>query len=147
MTTLHKKCIITLTLLLISFSAVSGMAQGNGEKNSPPFLINGKMPHMTKLLMQQWDNADLHLSEEQKQKLLVVRKDTIGGVQTLGKEIAPLENQIAEGIRSGKTPEELKAVVQSVAKLKTEATMVHLRCLASTRAILSKEQVSLLLAK
>ncbi len=133
--------LLTVLLVLLSLSAVNVMAQGSGkQKSSPPFLINGKMPHLTKLLMQQWDNTDLHLSDTQKSKLLVVRKDTIGGVQKLGKEIAALENQIAEGSLSGKTPEELGSMVQAVAKLKTEATMIHLHCIYNTRKILDQQQ-------
>lgn len=87
------------------------------------------MPHLTKLLMQQWDNADLHLTDEQKSKLLVVRKETIGGVQKLGKQITPLEDQVAQASLSGKTPEKQQALLQSIATLKIEATMIHLRCL------------------
>ncbi len=133
--------LLTVLLVLLSLSAVNVMAQGSGkQKSSPPFLINGKMPHLTKLLMQQWDNTDLPLSDTQKSKLLVVRKDTIGGVQKLGKEIAALENQIAEGSLSGKTPEELGSMVQAVAKLKTEATMIHLHCIYNTRKILDQQQ-------
>ncbi len=136
-----RNALLTVLLVLLSLSAVNVMAQGSGkQKSSPPFLINGKMPHLTKLLMQQWDNTDLHLSDTQKSKLLVVRKDTIGGVQKLGKEIAALENQIAEGSLSGKTPEELGSMVQAVAKLKTEATMIHLHCIYNTRKILDQQQ-------
>lgn len=133
--------VLTVLLVIFSLSAVNGMAQESGkQKNSPPFLITGKMPHLTKLLMQQWDNTELNLSETQKSKLLVVRKDTIGGVQKLGKEIAALENQVAEGSLSGKAPEELGSIVQSVARLKAEATMIHLRCIYNTRRILNQQQ-------
>jgi hypothetical protein len=122
------------------------MAQGKGQqKKDSPFLITGKMPHLTKLLMQQWDNAALHLTDDQKTKLLVVRKETISGAQKLGKEIKPLENQVAAGSRSGKTPEELQSLVQSVAKLKVSATMIHLQCIYNTSAILKKEQLELLM--
>ena len=121
------------------------MAQGKAqqEKDSP-FLIIGKMPHLTKILMQQWDNADLHLTDEQKSKLLVVRKETIGGAQKLGREISPMENQVAQASLSGKTPDEQQAMIQSIAKLKAEATMIHLRCIYNTSAILDAKQLELL---
>ena len=136
---------ITLVVLALSLTAVNCMAQGKEQqKKDSPFLITGKMPHMTKLLMQQWDNAALHLTEAQKSKLLVVRKETISGAQGLGKEITPLENQVAEEIRSGKTPEELQSLVQKIAKLKAEATMVHLQCLYNTSAILEQDQLAFL---
>lgn len=136
---------ITLVVLMISLTAANCMAQGKGQqKKASPFLITGKMPHLTKLLMQQWDNADLHLTDEQKSKLLVVRKETIGGVQKLGKEITPLENQVAQASLSGKTPDAQQAVIQSIAKLKAEATMIHLRCLYNTSAILDEKQLEFL---
>jgi predicted small secreted protein len=144
-----KTRIALLTVLLVIFSLSAGnvMAQGAGkgkQKNSPPFLITGKMPHLTKLLMQQWDNSELHLSDEQKSKLLVVRKETIGDAQKLGQEITPLEKQVAEGSLAGKTPDELQSLVQAIAGLKAEATMVHLRCIYNTSNILDQQQLDFL---
>jgi len=137
---------IALIVLALSFTAANCMAQGKGQqKKDSPFLITGKMPHLTKLLMQQWDNKALHLTDDQKTKLLVIRKETISGAQKLGKEIKPLESQVAEGSHSGKKPEELQSLVQSVAKLKVSATMVHLQCIYNTSAILKKEQLELLM--
>lgn len=139
--------LVTALLLIFSLLAVNLMAQeaGNGKQNnSPPFLITGNMPHLTKLLMQQWDNMELHLSDEQKIKLLVVRKETIGGVQKLGREIEPLEKQVVEGSLSGKTPEELQSIVQAIAGLKAEATMLHLRCIYNTSSILDQNQLEFL---
>ncbi len=137
----------TLLLVIFSLSATNLMAQETGNakaKNSPPFLITGKMPHLTKLLMQQWDNPELHLSAEQKGKLLVVRKETIGGVKKLGQKIAPLEQQVADGSTAGKSPDELKSLVQTIAGLKAEATMVHLRCIYNTSTILDQQQLAFL---
>lgn len=133
--------------LLLCLTVVNVMAQEPGnekQKNSPPFLITGKMPHLTKLLMQQWDNAELHLLDAQKSKLLVVRKETISAVKKLGKQIAPLEKQVADGIQAGKTPEELQSIVQTIAGLKAEATMVHLRCIHNTSSILDRRQLEYL---
>lgn len=135
---------VTLLFMVFSLSAVSVMAEGDGKQKDSPFLITGKLPHLTKLLMKQWDNAELHLSEEQKSKLLVVRKETIGSVQKLGKEIAVLEKQVVDGSLGGKTPEELRPLVQEIEKLKGEATMVHLRCIHTTSKILDQQQLDLL---
>lgn len=136
--------LVTLLFMLFSLSAVSVMAEGSGKQKSSPFLITGKLPHLTKLLMQQWDNGELHLVEEQKSKLLVVRKETIGAVQKLGKEIAVLEKQVVDGALDGKPPEELRSLVQEIEKLKGEATMVHLRCTHTTSKILDRQQLALL---
>lgn len=135
-------------LMLFSLSATHVMAQGAGngkQKSSPPFLITGKLPHFTKLLMQQWDNVKLDLTDEQKSKLLVVRKETIAGAQKLDREIAPLEKQVVEEIFNGKKPDELQSIVQAIAELKVEATMLHLRCIYSTRSILDQQQVDFLI--
>jgi hypothetical protein len=118
------------------------MAQG--KQSSPPFLIMGKLPHLTKMLMQQWDNPALQLTDVQKEQLLVVKKDTISGSKKLGSEIAGLEQQVVEGISSGKTPGELKGLVDQVAALKAQATMLHLACIFTTEKILNKEQLAVL---
>ncbi|MDX2493924.1 MAG: hypothetical protein QNK27_03065 [Desulfuromusa sp.] len=143
---------VTILAMAFSFSATNLMAQGDNSsaekgmsKKTPPFLITGKMPHLTKLLMKQWDNPKLNLSTEQKDKLLVVRKETIAGVQTLAKKITPLEEQVAEGIFAKQTPEELSSLVQTIAKLKAEATMVHLRCIYETSKVLDTQQLELLM--
>jgi hypothetical protein len=144
-----KQRIVTVTFLFMVFSlaAVTVMAKENGNQKNSPFLITGKMPHLTKLLMQQWDNDELHLLEEQKSKLLVVRKETITGVQKLGKEITVLERQVVDGSLGGRSPEELRSLVQKIEKLKGEATMIHLRCIYTTSNILDQQQLDLLLKK
>ena len=141
-----KKRVVFVLLLFMVFSlaATSVMAEGKGKQKNSPFLITGKLPHLTKLLMQQWDNGELKLSEEQKSELLVVRTETIGGVQKLGKEIAVLEKQVVDGSLGGKKPEELRSLVQEIEKLKGEATMVHLRCIYTTSNILNQQQLDLL---
>jgi len=148
-----KKNILFLAVfsLLLSLSAGTLMAQGKGagmsKQNSPPFLIMGKLPHLTKMLIQQWDNPALQLTDAQKEKLLVVRKDTINGAKKLGGEIAGLEQQVVEGISSGKTPADLKGLVDQVAARKTQATMLHLACIFNTEKILDKEQMAVLTGK
>lgn len=135
---------IALFVVVFSLSAGTVLAEGNSKQKSSPFLITGKMPHLTKLLMQQWDNTELHLTDEQKAKLLVIRKETIGGVQQFGKEITVLENQVAEGSLEGKSPEELQSLVGQIEKLKGAATMLHLRCIYKTSKILNQQQLAVL---
>ncbi len=137
--------ICTVFLLFLSTSAV--MAQNNApaagkgmQKKASPFLIVGKLPHLTKLLMQQWDNPELKLTDTQKQKLSVIKARTLGGVRKLGPQIATLERQVADEIFSGETPEDLSSSVQSIAELKSQATMLHLRCIFDTNNILNSSQ-------
>jgi hypothetical protein len=147
---------ITLSLVaLMSIFLLSGtilMAQSNSssekdnqQQKQSPFLITSELPHLTKLLIQQWDNPQLQLSEEQKAQLLVVRKETMTGVKSLAPQIPPIQKQVTEGIFDGKTPDELSASVQAISKLKAEATMIHLKCIYDTSKILSQHQLDLLL--
>ena len=53
---------------------------------------------MTKLLVEHWDKAALGLTSEQKQKLLVVRKNTIMGVRKIKKQLKDLEFEVSEAM-------------------------------------------------
>jgi hypothetical protein len=130
--------------MMISFSTTFAMAEGSGKQKASPFLITTNLPHLTKLLMQKWDNSELQLTEEQRTKLLVIRKDTIGGVKSFGKEITALEEQVVKGSLGGKSPEELQGLVGKIEKLKGAATMLHLQCIYKTSNILDKEQLAVL---
>jgi mono/diheme cytochrome c family protein len=116
----------------------------NGLLNSP-FLINKEsLPHMTKILLQNWDKATLGLSAEQKEKLLVVRKNTMSAVREIKKQLAPLEAAIIEAVVDGEDPKSVSAKVDEVAKLKAQATRVHLKCIVDTVEILNDEQMETL---
>jgi len=113
---------------------------------SSPFLINqSALPHMTKLLIHNWDKASLGLSDEQKAKLLVVRKETMSAVMKIKKEVKVLEAEIIEAMVDGEEAKSQYSKVNELAKLKAEATRVHLNCIADTITILSDEQLEFLL--
>jgi hypothetical protein len=148
-----KKSILLLAVLTMTLSlsnaqlmaeGISSAAGNEQQKKASPFLITGKLPHLTKLLIQQWDDPALQLSEEQKVRLLVVREETIAGVQRQGKKIAPLEKQVAKEIFAGKTPDQLHDLIQTIAGLKAEATMIHLKCIYDTKQILDQQQLEVL---
>ncbi len=152
---MRKKIIIPMTIALaLSLSCTNIMAEkvATSDKSSqmtelkknPPFLIMGKMPHMTKQVMQAWDKPEFNLDEEQKSRLLAVRKETLSKANELAMKITPMEQQVAEGIFAGKTPEELAPIVKQIADIKAEATMLHLRCIKQTTDILNDEQESFL---
>ncbi len=123
--------------------------QKNDKMNAllnSPFLINQEaLPHMTKLLIQNWDKATLGLSEEQKDKLIDVRVDTVSAVRKIKKQVKVLEADIIEALVDGENPKSVHAKVDEVAKLKAEATKVHLKCISDTISILSEEQLELIL--
>jgi hypothetical protein len=139
-----KKKILTLlsiTLLLTSFGTTTLNAAG---KQSKPFLILGKLPHLTGMVKILWDDEDLALSKEQKTKLIEVRKYTMTNAKALGKEINALEAEIVKRSDAGNKPADLQKSVSKLASLRAKATMVHLDCIYNTREILSKDQLYIL---
>jgi len=111
-----------------------------------PFLINSdNLPHMTKLLLQNWDKAKLGLTDEQKKKLLKVRKETMSGVAKIKQQLQPLEAEVAEAMIDREDPKSVEEQLEEIAKLKLEASRIHLKCIADTTAILSDEQVAVIL--
>jgi len=117
----------------------------NALTNSP-FLINKEeLPHLTKLLMQSWDKEALNLTKEQKEKLLVIRKETISGVKKIKKALKPLEAKVIELAYEGAELKEIQPTVDEIAKLKAQATMIHLKCLKDSIEILNEKQMELIL--
>ncbi len=112
------------------------------NKASSQFLISGAMPHMTKLLKQQWDNKELNLSPAQKEKLLVVRQNTMKAVKSITPRIKGLESTIIRKTMAAEKPEVLEPMVKKLAQLKAKATNVHIRCIYDTINILTKEQIA-----
>ena len=111
-----------------------------------PFLVNHEgLPHMTKLLVQNWDKEKLGLSKEQKEKLLVVRKETLLAVKSIKQKLKPLEDEVAEAMIDREEAKTVYKNLDEIAKLKLEASKVHLKCIAETTNILSEEQVAFLL--
>ena len=130
------------------FVAMIEEIQRNDKMNAlvnSPFLINqAALPHMTKMLIHNWDKASLGLSDEQKEKLLVVRKETMSAVIKIKKEVKVLEAEIIEAMVDGEEPKSVYSKVNEVAKLKAEATRVHLNCISDTISILSDDQMEFL---
>jgi len=112
-----------------------------------PFLIKHGLPHLTKILAKSWDDPKLALTADQKAKLLEVRKTTMTGVKKLKPEVMKLRKEIIEASNAGSKAADLKAKVDKLAALEAEATMVHLNCIDSTKAVLSKEQYDYLMQK
>jgi len=124
--------------------------QGNKmqkKKMGSPFLIKQGLPHLTKMLMKNWDDAKLALTPEQKEKLLVVRKETMGSVTTLKPQIMALTKEIVQASKAGTKAADLKAKVEKLASLEAEATMTHLKCIEDSKAALKPEQMAYLMEK
>jgi len=117
----------------------------NSLLNSP-FLINKEeFPHITKILIENWDKESIHLSPEQKTKLLKVRKETMDGIKEIKPKIAKLESEILEMSVDGEELKTIKPLVDEVAKLKSKGTMIHLKCIKDSIEILDEKQLEAIL--
>ena len=140
-----------MTLLRGTAAGFSGErhTRGSSPKMKPParapFLVAGKMPHLTGILKQHWDDPDLELTPEQKAVLLEIRKNTMSAVMGLAEELDELESSLAEQAMAAVPPDQLAPLVDKISDLKTEATMVHLRCIHDTMEILDDRQLTTLL--
>jgi len=136
--------IFAASVLLLTASSTTLSANTPKKAQSKPFLIQGKLPHLTMMVKMMWDDQDLALTPEQKQKLLKIRKETIRGAQKLNKEIMALESKIVTASNTGANPASLKKDVYKLANLRAQATMLHLKCIYNTRKILTQDQLDIL---
>lgn len=141
---------VAIALLACTATVLSVEAQtDNGAAMKPParkpFLVVGKMPHLTGILKQHWDSPDLKLTPGQKAALLDIRKNTMSAVMGLAGELDQLETSLAEEAMAATPPDQLAPLVDKISDLKTEATMVHLRCIYDTMEVLDDRQLNTLL--
>ena len=140
-----KKTLLSLLAATLLFTGSATVLSANqANKFEKPFLIQGKLPHLTMMVKMLWNDTDLALTKAQKEKLLVVRKDTLTAVKSLKTKIMKLENEVVTESNNGTKPASLKNMVKKIASLRVEATMVHLKCIYNTRKILSKDQLDIL---
>jgi len=132
------KYLTILTLLVLTIGSTSLAAK------QKPFLIHGKLPHLTGTIMQLWDDEDLALTPDQKTKLKQIRLKTVNGLATLKGEVFPLENEIVKASINGTNPQDLEEDVEKLAELRAEATIIHLNCIYDTKNILTKKQLQLI---
>ncbi len=110
-----------------------------------PFLIRQGLPHLSKILMQRWDDPSLGLTNDQKAKLVAIRKETMAGVRTYKPQVMQLERTIRRAILSGGSADALAPNVSKLADLKKDLTMIHLRCIEKTRQVLTPEQFAMIM--
>ncbi len=101
---------------------------------------------MTKLVMRNMDDKSFGLTPEQKEQLAKVRTTTTGSIKDISPQITKLRQEIVKASTSGTPAADLKEKVEKLAVLEAFATMVHLKCIEDTKAILTKDQLLYLLA-
>ena len=138
----------TLLSILAAAMLLSGtttiLSAKQGAQKQKPFLIQGKLPHLTMMVKILWDDEDLALTQKQKDALIIVRQDTMSGAKALGKEILKLETQVVKKSNENAKPATMKAMLDEIAELRVKATMIHLDCIYNTRAVLSDDQLYIL---
>ena len=73
-----KKALLSiLTAALFISGSTTLLNAKQGKQNAKPFLIQGKLPHLTMMVKILWNDEDLALTTTQKEKLLVIRKHTM----------------------------------------------------------------------
>jgi hypothetical protein len=126
-------------------NCMEGKAKRNSDvKISSPFLIGSGLPHMTMLIKQNWDNAELGLSSEQKEKLLVVCKTTVQGIKAVKPKAMKLERKIKELTMSGAATSKILPMVDVLADFKAQLTKVQIQCIYDSKNILTKKQTQFL---
>jgi len=115
-------------------------------KMNSPFLIKHGLPHLTKMIMPYMNDPAFNLTSEQKNQLAKVRATTLNAVMEGKPKVMVLRKEIVNASSAGVSAEELKDKVAKLALLQAAATMTHLKCIESTKAILTKDQLYFLLA-
>ena len=114
------------------------------KKNSP-FLIKHGLPHLTKMIMPYMNDPAFNLTSEQKFQLAKVRKTTMSAIMEAKPKVMALRKEIVRASQAGVSSDKLKDKVAELALLEAAATMTHLKCIESTKAILTKDQMYFLL--
>ena len=137
-----KKTLLTLlTATLLFTGSTTVLSADKATQQAKPFLIQGKLPHLTMMVKILWDDEDLALTSKQQKQLLKIRKKTMGTAKTLKIKILKLEDKVVKESQAGAKPETMQKLVKEIASLRVQATMIHLECIYDTRAVLSKDQL------
>jgi len=114
-------------------------------KMNSPFLIKHGLPHLTKMIMPYMNDPAFNLTAEQKQQLAQVRNTTMTAIMEAKPKVMALRKEIVKSSQAGISPDKLKDKVAELALVEAAATMTHLKCIESTKAILTKDQMYFLL--
>ncbi len=153
-----NRIVTMMTLLLFAFTA--GYAATHATPQSPHhhkkikpkklkkvFLIKKGLPHYSKIIKKHWNDPRLNLTDTQKKELLALRQETMGKLKALYPKVKKLRKQIVKAGRKGESLSETEKMVDELARLKAEATKIHLLCIAKTRKILTPKQWQTLQSK
>lgn len=138
------KKIISLSVLVFTIFILSGCGQpnisnGDMQKKSNKFRIDELvlLPHPGKYIKK----GVITLTKEQKMRMKnEVKKTHVPLFQDKMREAFKLEKKLQRGVAKGKSREELKSLIDDIAKLKREALDHRLDALNQLQKILTPEQ-------
>lgn len=109
------------------------------------FLITKNLPFMVSLVLVHPMKQKLGLSQEQIEKIKIIKKTTVPIVVTESKKIKQQEIILANKFIAGATIVEMEKMVDNIAILRTNLTKKHLVCIDEVRAILTPEQFKIMI--
>lgn len=112
-----------------------------------PFLIKHGLPHFSRMIMPYLNDPDFNLTSEQKFQLAKLRKSSMSAIREVKPKVTALRKEIIKASQTGVSSEKLKAKVAELALLESTATLIQLKCIESTKAILTKDQLFFLLVE
>jgi len=115
------------------------------RKMNSPFLIKHGLPHMNKMIMPYLNDPNFNLTAEQKFQLAKLRITSMTAIKEAKQSIIALRNEIIKESQKGVSLEKLKPKVAELALLESTATLIQLKCIETTKEILTKDQMYFLL--
>jgi len=110
------------------------------------FLVNQNLPFLVGVSLFHPHSDLLQLSKAQLDQLIKMKNTTVPAAAKVAKEIKAMENELAKAmIEEHKTPESQYALVEKIAKLRTDLTKAHLQCIYDIQKVLSPEQFKTLM--
>lgn len=114
-------------------------------KINSPFLIKHGLPHLNRMIKPYLNDPNFNLTSEQKFELAKVRITSMSAIKEAKPKITALRNEIIKDSQKGVSVEKLKPKVAELALLESTATLIQLKCIESTKEILTKDQLYFLL--
>jgi len=140
-----NKCKVTMDTQQQSAKKMRRNMIKQNMKMKSPFLIKHGLPHLTKMIMPYINDPAFNLTDAQKNQLAEVRVGTMTAVMEAKAKVMVLRKEIVASSQAGVTADQLKDKVAELALVEAAATMTHLKCIESTKAILTKDQMYFLL--
>jgi hypothetical protein len=110
------------------------------------FLVHQNLPFLAGLALHHPKSSTLNLSKEQIEAMKGIKNRTVPTVVKTAQEIKSLELQLAQNVAiNSNTPQSQFEIIDKIAKLRTDLTKAHIKCINEVREVLSEEQYKKLL--